>query len=114
MQTELSFYEENTVLEESLEDNRELGKQVRNHSYKQVMQKESTGVQCSIIQKILQGHPEGITDLEICILTGFPRSSVTARRNEIPNMIAVGIAKEADRLNTLWSIESSSSSRNNR
>ena len=109
MQTELNFYEENTVLEESLEDNRELGKQVRNYSYKQVMQNESTGVQCNIIHKILQGHPEGITDLEICILTGFPRSSVTARRNEIPSMVAVGIAKitcegKADRLNTLWSV----------
>jgi len=80
------------------------------------MNNESTGIQCNVIQKILQGHPEGITDLEICNITGFSRSSVTARRNEIPDMVAVGIAKitcdgEADRLNTLWSIDSSSSSK---
>jgi len=33
MQTELNFYEENTMLEESLEHNRELGKTIRNIEY---------------------------------------------------------------------------------
>ena len=80
----------------------------RDESYKQVMQKEDTNIQRNIIRKMLQSHPEGITDFEICILTGFNRSSVTARRNEIREAIAVGIAKiqdeYGDRLNTLWSI----------
>lgn len=99
----------NKYSEELIEEIRKLGKQVRNYSYKQITQDDRTDIQRNIIHKILQGHPEGITDLEICNITGFPRSSVTARRNEIPNVVGVGIAKivcdgEADRLNTLWSV----------
>lgn len=97
MQTELFDYKE------------DIGKQVRNHSYKQVIQQEDTNIQRNIIRHILMGHPEGITDLEICIITGFSRSSVTARRNEIPDVVAVGIAKihdeYGDRFNTLWSVK---------
>jgi hypothetical protein len=89
MQTELSIY-------------------ARNKSYKQVQQKEETGLQRNVIKHIIQGHPEGITDLELCILTGFSRTSITARRNEIPGIIAIGFAKiqdeYGDRLNTLWGI----------
>jgi len=82
---------------------------VKNDSYKKTQENPVTGLQRSIIYKILQGHPEGITDLEICILTGISRSSVCARRNEIPNVCAVGIAKihdenYGDRFNTLWSV----------
>jgi len=86
-----------------------IGKEVRNISYKTVINDEHTDVQRDIIRRILMGHPEGITDLEICIITGFSRTSVTARRNEIPEVTAVGYAKikgeNGDRLNTLWSIE---------
>ena len=81
----------------------------RDESYKQIMQREDTNVQRNIIRKILQSHPEGITDLELCIFTGISRSSVCARRNEIPEAVAVGFAKiqdeYGDRLNTLWSID---------
>jgi len=108
MQRDLNFYQEDFILEEGLEKNRELGKQVRNISYRQVMQKDDTNIQRNIIRKMLQAHPEGITDLEICVLTGFSRSSVTARRNEIPEAMAVGFAKitdkYGDRLNTLWGL----------
>jgi len=108
MQTELSFYQEDHILEEKLEQNRELGKTIRNISYRQTMDNEYTGLQRNVIRHILMSHPEGITDLEICILTGFSRTSVTARRNEIPDVCAVGYAKiineNGDRLNTLWSI----------
>jgi len=108
MQQNLSFYEEETLLEEALEKNRELGKTIRNISYKQTIQDEHTGLQRNVIRHILTGHPEGITDLELCILTGFSRTSVCARRNEIPEATAVGYAKiineNGDRLNTLWSI----------
>ena len=108
MQQELDYYQENYILEEGLERNRELGKTIRNISYKETMQDEQTGLQRNVIQHILRGHPEGITDLEICILTGFSRSSVCARRNEIPDVVAVGFAKiinnDGDRLNTLWSV----------
>ena len=86
----------------------EISSYVRNMSYKQVIQKEDTNIQRNIIKRILQAHPEGVTDLEICILTGISRSSVCARRNEIKNVIVVGIAKihdrDGDRLNTLWGI----------
>lgn len=98
MQTELFDY------------NQSLSKQIRDYSYKQVIQKEDTNIQRNTIRHILLGHPEGITDLEICVLTGFSRSSVTAHRNEIPAVAAVGYAKiideQGDRLNTLWSIVS--------
>ena len=107
MQTNLDFEQEEYILEEGLENN-QLGKTIRNINYRQTMEKEYTGLQRNVIQHILLGHPEGITDLEICILTGFSRTSVTARRNEIPEATAVGYAKiideNGDRLNTLWSI----------
>jgi len=86
-----------------------LSQYARDESYKQTMQREDTNIQRNIIRKMLMAHPEGITDLEICILTGFSRSSVCARRNEIQEATAVGFAKitdeYGDRLNTLWSID---------
>ena len=90
----------------SFSSNKDLGKKVRNYSYNRIVDKEETSIQRNIIRKLLMAHPEGITDLEICIITGFKRSSVNARRNEIPEAIGVGIAKivdiDGDRLNTLW------------
>jgi len=86
-----------------------ISEQVRNHSYKTVINKPDTNIQRNIIRKMLLAHPEGITDLEICILTGFSRTSVTARRNEIDDVCIVGIAKiqdeNGDRLNTLWGMD---------
>ena len=83
----------------------------RDDSYEKTMQSEDTNIQRNIIRHILCGHPEGITDMEICILTGISRTSVCARRNEIHGVTAVGLAKIMgddgieDRLNTLWSVE---------
>ena len=99
MQSELDFFEEN----------KELSEQVRDINYEQVMQSEHIKIQREIVKNILLEYPEGITDIEICILTGISRSSVTARRNEIKGMVAVGVAKivdelNGDRLNTLWSV----------
>jgi hypothetical protein len=110
MQTELSFYEEENLLEQGLEHNRELGKTIRNIEYHKTQNNEYTSIQRNIVDKIITGHPEGITDLEMCILTGFSRSSINARRNEIPDVIAVGYAKYTDEigkdhLNTLWGKE---------
>lgn len=86
----------------------ELSSYVRNESYKQVQRNPNTEIQRGLVECIIRGHPEGITDLEICILTGISRSSVCARRNEIPSVHAVGIAKirdeYGDRLNTLWGL----------
>jgi len=81
---------------------------VRDESYKQTLKEEETNIQRNIIRHMLEAHPEGVTDLEICSLTGFSRTSVTARRNEIDGVQAVGFAKiiheNGDRLNTLWSV----------
>ena len=84
----------------------EISDYVKAVSYKQALQKPNTDGQRNIIKNIISSYPEGITDLEICLLTGISRSSVTARRNEIKNVFAVGIAKIHDknrgRLNVLW------------
>jgi DNA invertase Pin-like site-specific DNA recombinase len=107
MQTELNFYEEEQILEESLEYNRELGKTIRNIEYQKTRDNPETANQRNLIHKIILGHPEGITDMEIAVLTGISRSSVNARRNELPGVTAVGYAKYTDEfgmdhLNTLW------------
>lgn len=95
MQTELIDYE--------------VGKQVRNQSYKQTINEPYTDIQRKIIEREIFMHPTGITDLELCVRTGISRSSVTARRNEIPGVIPVGVAKITgecgDRLNTMWGIQ---------
>ena len=87
----------------------EISQYVRDHSYRQIIKKERTNIQRNLVKATIHSHPTGITDLEICILTGISRSSVTARRNEIPEVIPVGIAKivekDGDRLNTLWGIK---------
>ena len=109
MQQELDFFEEDFMLEEGLERNRELGKQVRNISYKQTISNSHTDCQRNQIKETILAYPSGITDTEICVITGISKSSVTARRNEIPEVIPIGIAKITDklcgdRLNTLWGI----------
>lgn len=111
MQTELTFEQEDFILEDGLEKNKEqLSKQVRNHSYLVTMGKPDTDTQREIIESIIEDHPEGVTDTELCILTGISKSSVTARRNEIEGVIPIGIAKYVDcdgmdRFNTLWGIK---------
>jgi hypothetical protein len=116
MQDLLDFYMEDYILEDGLEKHREsrqknvgksLGEMVRDYSYRQIVNKEDTVCQRAIIDTIINSHPEGITDLEICILTGISRSSVNARRNELDDVIPVGFAKYTDErgndhLNTLW------------
>ena len=76
-------------------------------SYNQIKRSGMADIQREKVKQIICEHPEGITDLEICITCGISRSSVTARRNEIGGVFAIGIAKivdefEDDRLNTLW------------
>lgn len=94
----------------------ELSHYVRDESYKQIINDNHTDIQREIIRNTILNHPEGITDLEICITTGIRRSSVTARRNEIPDMMAIGIAKitdeYGDRFNTLWSIDNNGDDEN--
>jgi hypothetical protein len=88
----------------------ELSTFARDDSYEKTVRDEDTNIQRNVIRHILLGHPEGITDMEICILTGISRTSVCARRNEIHGVTAVGLAKiinwdgGEDRLNTLWSV----------
>lgn len=84
-----------------------LGEKIRNINYIQKIDDENTSIQRNIVDKIISGHPEGITDIEICVFTGFSRSSVNARRNELIDIIPVGYAKYTDEygkdhLNTLW------------
>jgi len=84
-------------------------KTIRDINYHQTIQKEETNIQRNIIRHIIQSHPEGITDFELENITGFRRSSITARRNEIKEISIVGIAVYSDddgnsRLNTLWGI----------
>lgn len=86
-----------------------VAKTIRDINYIQTMERDDTNIQRNIIKKMLEAHPEGVTDLEICILTGFSRSSICARRNEIHGVKPVGYAKiideHGDRLNTLWGID---------
>ena len=87
----------------------EIGDYVKAVNYEQVKKKEFTVNQRNLVKDIIRNHPEGITDLEICVLSGISRSSVTARRNEIRDVIAIGIAKIhdefGDRLNILWGLD---------
>ena len=88
-----------------------ISKTIRDINYKQVMNDGTADIQVQQVLKTILEHPEGITDIEICIMTGISRSSVTARRNELPNVVPVGIAKitsedgKGDRLNTLWGMQ---------
>lgn len=97
IQTEL-FYEH---------DDR-ISTKVRNHSYKQVQNSGMADIQRERVKQLILRHPEGITDTEICIHLRMAKSSVTARRNEIKEVCAIGIAKIVDidgyedRFNTLW------------
>ena len=81
---------------------------IRDINYFQSKNSDVSGVQRSIISKMIHAHPEGITDFEICAFTGFSRTSVTARRNEIYGVKPIGFAKiiteDGDRLNTLWGV----------
>jgi hypothetical protein len=95
MQTELEFIDP---------------KEVRDISYKAVIINKDTDVQRNLVYNAIQGHPEGVTDTEICILTGISKSSVNARRNEIRRVVPMGVAVYTDehgycRLNTMWGIQ---------
>lgn len=110
MQTELNFEQEDYIIEEGLEKKKSLGEQVRDISYSEIIMKEDTNVQRDIVYNAIQGHPEGVTDTEICILTDISKSSVNARRNELRRVVPVGVAIYTDehgycRLNTMWGIQ---------
>ena len=83
----------------------DLGRYARDESYKQTKQETHIDIQREIIHRVIISHPEGITDLEICNLTGISRSSVNARRNELENVVGVGLTRIDDRLNTMWGVE---------
>ena len=108
IQTNLDFMEEDDMLEEALEKNKDkLSTIVKAISYEHAKAKEYTSTQRNIIDSIINDHPEGLTDIEICLLTGFSRSSVNARRNELEDVIPVGLAVYQDEhgnnhLNVLW------------
>jgi transcription initiation factor IIE alpha subunit len=94
MQTELDFIDP---------------KEVRDISYKTIIISKDTDVQRNLVYNAILGHPEGITDTEICILTGISKSSVNARRNELRRVVPVCVAVYTDehgycRLNTMWGI----------
>ena len=87
----------------------DLSNYVKAVNYEITLRKESTNNQRNLVRSIILNHPEGVTDLEICVLSGLSRSSVNARRNEIKGVIPVGIAKICngfdDRLNIMWGFE---------
>ena len=85
-------------------------KEIRDISYKVVIKDNNTNVQRDLVYNTIQKHPEGVTDIEICLITGISRSSVNARRNELKHIIPVGLAVYTDdygycRLNTMWGIQ---------
>ena len=86
-----------------------LGDYVKKDVYKKVVEHKNTGFQRNVVYNIIKSHPEGITDMEISIITGFSRTSVNGRRNELPDVVPVGVAKIVDewgdRFNTLWGIK---------
>ena len=95
MQTELDFID---------------SKEVRDISYKAIIINNDTDIQRNLVYNAILGHPEGITDIEICLVTGISRSSVNARRNELKGVMPIGIAVYTDeygycRLNTMWGIQ---------
>ena len=87
-----------------------LGETIRDISFQKTIQEGKKRSQGEVIESILKQYTEGITDLELMILTGYSRTSITARRNEL-KAVGVGYAKiifkdGKDRLNTLWGISS--------
>ena len=83
---------------------------IRDLSYLKTQDEGKEQIQRGVIESIIRSHPEGITDLELSIITGYARTSITARRNTIKGVIPVGYAKivfedDTDRLNTLWGFE---------
>jgi len=89
----------------------ELSTFARDDSYVKTMNDKDTETQRKTIRNLLMSHPEGLTDTEICIHTGICKSSVNGRRNEIKDVVIVGLAKVInwdggeDRLNTMWSVK---------
>lgn len=86
-----------------------LAETIRDISFQQTIQEGKKRSQGEVIESILKQHPAGITDLEIMILTGYSRTSITARRNEL-GAIPLGYAKiifkdGTDRLNILWGLK---------
>jgi hypothetical protein len=86
-----------------------LGDYAKKDAYKKVQNHKDTDVQRNVVYQIIKCHPEGITDMEISIITGISRSSINGRRNELPDVKPVGYAKIVDswgdRLNTLWGVK---------
>ena len=108
MQVDLSFWEEETILETGLEKKR-LSHTVKSISYHQIINKPHTIGQRETVRQTIMDHPEGITDREISIVTGISRSSINARRNELGDVGPIGLACYTDELgdlhlNTLWGI----------
>jgi hypothetical protein len=89
---------------------KKLSEMIRDLSYLQTQDEGKEQIQREVIESIIRSHPEGITDYELSLLTGYARTSITARRNTIAGVIPLGYAKiifteGTDRLNTLWGFE---------
>jgi len=89
---------------------KKLSEMIRDLSYLQTQDEGKEQIQREVIESIIRSHPAGITDYELCLKTGYARTSITARRNTIAGVIPLGYAKivfkdGTDRLNTLWGFE---------
>ena len=87
-------------------EDKTIPEQIRDKTY--VDNQDAFITQREIIRKIILGHPEGITDQEISLFTGFSLSSVNGRRNEL-NAIPINICIYTDErgnshMRTMWGI----------
>ena len=62
IQTNLDFMDENEILEEAREKHKTIPETVRDISYSEIIIKEYTNTQRSLIDKLFDEHPEGLTD----------------------------------------------------
>ena len=116
---QLTFEEEDYILEESLEKNRNLGKQVKAENYQEIISDEDNlSHMQNLVYEAISSYPTGINDkgIQRFIKDQFeiflPISSINARRNElIEKGMVVPIRTDyfpdhnnVLRKNVLWSI----------
>lgn len=64
---------------------KKVSKQVRDINY--ICNQDVFLSQREIVKRIIQSHPEGITDQEMEVITGFPLSAINGRRNELEAIV---------------------------
>lgn len=74
------FYEDeqNDLVPESFD----VGKEVRDANYHMITKQHLGECQALVYQTLVE-NPSGLTDTELSVLTGLPRSSINGRRNEL-------------------------------